>query len=94
MAHNELTRNALASIRASGRKTGGNVPYGYTVDADGRTLVVCEPECRAIATVRELRLRGLSLRKVSKALAERGMLNRDGRPFNAKSIANLERFTS
>jgi hypothetical protein len=94
MAHNEVTRDALASIRASGRKTGGDVPYGYTVGADGRTLVACERECRVIATVRELRLRGLTLRAVSYALAERGMLNRKGKPFHPPALANIERITA
>jgi DNA invertase Pin-like site-specific DNA recombinase len=84
------TKVALKAIRASGRKTGGDAPYGYTIGADGRTLAPCEAEQRVIATVRELRSAGLSLRAVSDALASQGMLNRTGRPFHSQTIANLE----
>src|ERR1035441_2739419 len=38
------TTAALAVIRARGQKTGGSVPYGYRLDADGRTLVAVEAE--------------------------------------------------
>jgi DNA invertase Pin-like site-specific DNA recombinase len=85
------TKVALKAIRASGKKTGGEVPYGYTVEADGRTLVICEAEQRVIATVRELRSAGMTLRAVSDALASQGMLNRAARAFGPASVASMER---
>src|ERR1700689_3301472 len=56
------TTAALAVIRARGQKTGGSVPYGYRLDADGRTLVAVEGEQATIARARTLAAEGRSLR--------------------------------
>jgi DNA invertase Pin-like site-specific DNA recombinase len=45
----------------------------------------------ALAAARELRAQGLSLRAISSALAERGLLTSGGRPFAATSIAKMVR---
>jgi DNA invertase Pin-like site-specific DNA recombinase len=84
------TKAALASIRASGRKTGGRVPYGFELLGDGRTLAPCAAEQVVVARVRELRTAGLSLRAVAGELARAGMLSREGRTFDAKAIARME----
>lgn len=52
--------------------------YGYRVEA---------PE--AVAAARELRARGLSLRAISAALADRGLLTGGGKPYNATSVAKM-----
>jgi DNA invertase Pin-like site-specific DNA recombinase len=84
------TKAALRAIRVSGRKTGGEVPYGYQLGADGRTLEAFEPEQRVLAKVRELRAAGFSLRAVSKMLADAGLLARTGRPFAPTQVARME----
>ena len=48
------TTAALAVIRARGQKTGGGVPYGFELAADGRTLVAVEGEQATIARARAL----------------------------------------
>lgn len=87
----ERTSSALKAIRASGRKTGGDVPYGYRTGDDGRTLVAFEPEQRVIAEVRRLRDEGRSLREIGASLAAAGMLARNGKPLAAQTVANMLR---
>jgi DNA invertase Pin-like site-specific DNA recombinase len=61
---------------AAGGKAGGR--YGYSREA---------PE--ALAVARELRAEGLSLRAISAALAERGLLTSGGKPYRPTSIAKM-----
>jgi DNA invertase Pin-like site-specific DNA recombinase len=82
------TTAALAVIRARGKKTGGSVPYGYAVAADGRTLVEVEREQVTIARAQVL-AQGLSLRAVAIQLAAEGRLSRSGRSFYAAQIARM-----
>ena len=70
------TTAALAVIRARGQKTGGSVPYGYRLDADGRTLVVLEGEQATIARARALVGEGRTLRAVAAQLAAEGHVSR------------------
>lgn len=85
----ERTAAAMQHKRARGEYTGGNVRYGFKVDSDGVSLVECEIEQAVIATIRELRAGGLSLRKISAELARRGITARTGRPFGANAISNI-----
>jgi DNA invertase Pin-like site-specific DNA recombinase len=83
------TTAALAVIRARGQKTGGSVPYGYRLDADGRTLVVVEGEQATIARARALAAEGRSLRAVAAQLAAEGHVSRKGVPFFAAQVGRM-----
>jgi site-specific DNA recombinase len=83
------TTAALAVIRARGQKTGGGVPYGYRLDADGRSLVAVEGEQTTIARARTLAAEGRSLRAVATQLAAERHASRTGRPFAAAQIARM-----
>jgi DNA invertase Pin-like site-specific DNA recombinase len=76
-------RRLVAKLRAArdrkaaaGGKAHGR--YGYAREA---------PE--ALAAAKELRAQGLSLRAISAALAERGLLTSGGKPYAATSIATM-----
>jgi DNA invertase Pin-like site-specific DNA recombinase len=84
----ERTAAAMASMKAAGLYCGGTVPYGYRVDADGR-LVTDEAEAAVKRCAGELRAAGLSLRQIGAALAERGLLPRNGGRWNARSVSRL-----
>jgi DNA invertase Pin-like site-specific DNA recombinase len=58
--------------RERGRFLGGKRPIGYRVGPEGE-LVEDPQERAALAQAHELRARGLSLRKISTALAEQGV---------------------
>jgi DNA invertase Pin-like site-specific DNA recombinase len=92
----EKTRDALARLRANGRRTSRWAPYGYSFDEGGH--LVPEPgEQRTLGEIAALSSSGLSLRAISRALAARGVLARNGQPFAAMTLARIvppERLTS
>jgi DNA invertase Pin-like site-specific DNA recombinase len=81
----EKTRDALARLRAKARRVSRFAPYGYALTSGGR-LVVQAKEQAVLGQIVALRGGGLSLRGVSKALAARGILARNGRPFTAEVL--------
>jgi DNA invertase Pin-like site-specific DNA recombinase len=84
------TKAALAAKRAKGERA-GEVPFGYSLAADGRTLESDAGEQAVIAAARELRAEGRALRAVVAALAERGMVSRAGKPL---ALAQVHRIVS
>src|SRR5690606_23079772 len=78
----ERTAAAMAHVKAQGRRVGA-VPYGFRLDADGKTLVEDAAEHKVICEARELRASGLSLRGVAAELARRGFVARGGGAFQA-----------
>jgi DNA invertase Pin-like site-specific DNA recombinase len=88
----ERTRFALAHKRASGEKTGGDVPYGYTLAAG--QLIPDAGEQKAIVMIRELHAAGNSLRQIALELEARGYRTKTGRthwhPQSVKQILERE----
>lgn len=66
----ERTKDALRAKRARGGKTGGDVPYGFTLE-DGQ-LVEQDTEQKAIRLILDLRAEGYSFQRIA------GQLNADG----------------
>ncbi len=87
MSTSELTRDALAYKKEQGQRV-GSIPYGYTVAADGRTLVEDQAERRAIELIQALRAEGMSLRAIAARLEAEGLRPR-GRRWYAKTVANI-----
>jgi DNA invertase Pin-like site-specific DNA recombinase len=84
----EKTRDALARLRSTGRRTSRWAPYGYSFTAEGR--LAPEPtEQTVLEQIRVLHAGGLSLRAVSRALAKAGIVARNGRPFAARTLSRL-----
>ena len=84
----EKTRDALARLRANGRRVSRFAPYGFALGAD----VCLRPDPKAAATllaINALATPGLSLRALSRALAARGVVARNGRPFAASTLRVL-----
>jgi DNA invertase Pin-like site-specific DNA recombinase len=84
----DRTRRALKALRAKGQRA-GNVPFGYQLGQDAKTLLPAEHEVRVAARARELRYEGLTLRAISHCLATEGLLGRRGRPFGPQAVANM-----
>jgi DNA invertase Pin-like site-specific DNA recombinase len=84
----EKTRDALARLRANGRRVSRWAPYGFRLAAGGR-LVPHSRERAALAKITTLQASGLSLRRLSSALAGKGILARNKRPFTSKVLATL-----
>ncbi len=84
----EKTRDALARLRANGKRVSGHLPYGYRLLAEARLA----PDAGEQATLRRigaLHAAGLSLRGISRALAADGAMARNGRPFAARTLSRL-----
>ena len=85
----ERTAAAMAHKAARREYTGGQVPYGWNLDADGVHITPNPAEQAIIGAARTLREQGLSLRKVGGALAAEGMLPRSGGHWHAKTVQDL-----
>jgi len=85
----ERTSAVMRHMRDQNRYTGGRVPYGWRLTDDGE-LVEDRGEQLVIAAVREYRAAGLSLRATAARLADRGLMPRSGRKWNAQTIKRLE----
>jgi DNA invertase Pin-like site-specific DNA recombinase len=85
----ERTAMALQHKKAKGEKTGGAVPYGYTLAANGVDLHPDPVEQEVIRQARKLHAGGLSLRKIAAALNRRGFNARNGSMFQATQIQRM-----
>lgn len=86
----EKTRDALARLRAKGRRVSRWAPYGHRFGAGGRLLSDAREQA-TLGRIAALSAAGASLRAVSRALAAEGVLARNGRPFAASTLAVLVR---
>jgi len=85
----ERTSAAMAHKRTLHEYTGGKVPYGWTLNADGVNLDPNDAEQAIIREATELRASGLSLRKVGAELEAKGLLPRSGGRWHAKTVRDL-----
>ena len=79
----ERTRVALQHMKSQGKRV-GSIPHGFKL-VDG-LLVMDKVEQKMLRLVNRLHKKGYSLRKISRELARRGILNRNSQPYAAKSI--------
>ena len=73
----ERTRFALAHKRKNGEKTGGDVPFGYRLEADH--LVEDAAEQKAVRLIVDLRGKGYALRAICRELESEGHLTKTGK---------------
>lgn len=85
----ERTVTALQYKKTQNQKTGGAVPYGFDLDADGVHLIENDAEQKVIREARELHASGLSLRKIAAELNARGLVARNGRQFQATQVMRM-----
>ena len=71
----ERTSMAMKHMRATGRFTGGNAPFGFTLLANGDLEPVLKEQA-IIARVQALHSEGVSLRKIAAMLHEEGHRSR------------------
>jgi site-specific DNA recombinase len=85
----ERTSEALAHKKAQGHKTGGDVPYGFTLAADGKTLIADGDEQALLDAIRNARQRGLSQRGVVAELTQQGFVTRKGTAFSLMQVQRI-----
>lgn len=84
----ERTRDALRHKANNGEFCGGNAPYGYAVDNDGK-LVPNEAEQGVLSVVAELKAAGLSLRGIAAELDRAGLAPRSGKAWQPQQIKRM-----
>jgi DNA invertase Pin-like site-specific DNA recombinase len=85
----ERTSEALAYKKAQGHKTGGDVPYGFSVAADGTTLAADAAEQALLDAIRSVRQRGLSQRTVVGELTRKGFTTLKGTAFSLMQVHRI-----
>jgi len=83
----ERTKDALQAKKARGEKTGGNIPFGFD-EVNGK-LVKNEEEQAIIDEIKNLKNKGLSLRKIAEALNGRGIATKNGKAWTAVQIQRI-----
>jgi DNA invertase Pin-like site-specific DNA recombinase len=84
----ERTKEALAYKRAKGEKTGGDLPFGSSLAADGVHLETDPAEARALELIDQLRAEGVSIRRIAAELEARGVPAR-GKRWHPTSVARI-----
>jgi site-specific DNA recombinase len=84
----ERTRDALRHKRSKGERV-GNIEFGYRLAADGVHVEPDPAEQAALATVRQVRSDGHSLRAVAAGLNESGYRTRRGTPWRLESVVRV-----
>jgi DNA invertase Pin-like site-specific DNA recombinase len=86
----ERTRDAMRHKRACGERV-GTIPFGYKVSRDGLRLEA-EPGEQAIAAqVGAMKVAGLTLRKITAELNQRGFTTRRGTAWRFQYVAQVVR---
>ncbi len=74
----ERTRSAMAVKRSNGQRI-GTVPYGFDLNADGKTLMTNDAEQTIIEEIRQLRGNGVALKKIADSLTLRRVRTKTGK---------------
>lgn len=85
----ERTKEALGRKKELGERVSRRIPYGYLLRSDGKTLAENPDEMRVVERASALWNDGLSLREVSRILAEEGMMSRTGKEFAPSAISKM-----
>jgi DNA invertase Pin-like site-specific DNA recombinase len=84
----DRTREVLRHKRAKGERA-GNVPYGFSLAADGKTLLPNEQERAVLAIVRDCHTSRYPLRHIASELNRRGLRTRSGAEWRHQYVAAL-----
>lgn len=84
----ERTIGALAHKRSKGERV-GTIPFGYQLNADGVHLVEHTGEQQVIATITELRGRGITFRGIAEHLNDNGVTSKSGGTWFASAVRSV-----
>jgi site-specific DNA recombinase len=80
------TKSAMAAKKARGERV-GHIPFGFQL-AEGNRIEKNSTEQAILSQIRELRIRGLSIREIATELNHCGIFNRNGNRWNHESVRN------
>lgn len=76
--------------KAEGRRI-GEIPFGWNLDTDGRTLVIDRDEQEAVALAVSMNRDGDSLRSIARELTRRGIRSKKGGVWTHRQVSSLLR---
>lgn len=92
----ELERNLIRERCNEGRKIRkaqgcrvGEIPFGFSLAADGKTLLRCGEEQEAITLAIDLRMQGYSASGIAAELNRRGIATKKGAQWTHKQVIRL-----
>jgi DNA invertase Pin-like site-specific DNA recombinase len=85
------TKAALRAKRTRGERISRHIPYGFQLAGDGRTLQALDDEQAVLATIRERRAAGDSLRTIADHLNTTGVGTRCGGSWRFEFVRTLVR---
>jgi ssDNA-binding Zn-finger/Zn-ribbon topoisomerase 1 len=80
----------MGAARKRGQWLGGRPPFGYSLNKDGKKLIINETEAKVIRQIFELYLKGNSLLKVANILNEKGYRTRRGKRKDGSTFGGLK----
>jgi DNA invertase Pin-like site-specific DNA recombinase len=84
----ERTRDALHHKRSKGERA-GEVPFGYQLSGDGKTLRPIQQEQEVLNTIRSLRNSSLSYWKIADHLNGHGIISKKGGKWYPESVQSV-----
>jgi DNA invertase Pin-like site-specific DNA recombinase len=86
----QRTKAALAQKKARGERTGGDIPFGYDIDADGIHLVPNPEEQEVLHMITRMKDRGYPLRRICEELESREVQTKRGRStWDPKTLSRI-----
>ncbi len=83
----ERTKDVL-QMKISNNERAGQIPYGWALSEDGKTLIENSKEQRAIRLIKELNDKRYSLRAICKELTEKGH-KPQGKKWHPKTVRSI-----
>ena len=85
-----FVQSSMHTAAKSGRYLGGILPYGFSVDADGR-FVENKAEADVVRRIFELRASGAMPADILRIFREEGVTSRNGKPFTQQLLNKIVR---
>lgn len=84
----ERVRGAMAYLKRQGKRV-GTIPYGYNLDADGKSLFANPAEQKTLARIKTMSGKGMSLRAIAGRLNDQGIKSKTGKAWAAGTVHYL-----
>lgn len=87
----ERTKASLDFKKEVGEKTGGDIPFGFDLAGDGKTLLENQAEQSIIRAIRELKDKGYYFNAIAAYLNDQGHTTKKGAAWNHVQVGRILR---
>lgn len=85
------TKMGMRELRRQGKRASRHIPFGYTLAADGVTLLENKEEKAVVASILEMRKAGVSYQKIGMQLENQKIATKKGGRWIASTIRAIEK---